>query len=216
MQGSILAAAAMIAKVIGVIYRIPLTNILGDEGNGYYGYAYQVYAFALMISCLSLPTAVSKLVSTRRAMRQQRNAFRAFIGSLVFAAVVGMIALASFLAPGSFLNYDESAAEHLCAPRTCTGPSDRGGHGRDPGIFPGTRDNGAHSGLPGDRTDHQCGSQHRRGQRPFRNGQPARRTVRRGPSRPLHSVRPAELWAQCLAPLPDCFSCFSSSGFPAV
>ena len=75
-QGSILAAAAMIAKVIGVIYRIPLTNILGDEGNGYYGYAYQVYAFALMISCLSLPTAVSKLVSTRRAMRQQRNAFR--------------------------------------------------------------------------------------------------------------------------------------------
>lgn len=100
-QGSILAAAAMIAKVIGVIYRIPLTNILGDEGNGYYGYAYQVYAFALMISCLSLPTAVSKLVSTRRAMRQQRNAFRAFIGSLVFAAVVGcIIALAIFLGAG--------------------------------------------------------------------------------------------------------------------
>ena len=36
-QGSILAAAAMISKVIGVVYRIPLTNILGDEGNGYYG-----------------------------------------------------------------------------------------------------------------------------------------------------------------------------------
>lgn len=105
-QGSILAAAAMIAKVIGVIYRIPLTNILGDEGNGYYGYAYQVYAFALMISCLSLPTAVSKLVSTRRAMHQQRNAFRAFIGSLIFAAIIGVIiALAIFLGAGIISEY---------------------------------------------------------------------------------------------------------------
>ena len=100
-QGSILAAAAMISKVIGVVYRIPLTNILGDEGNGYYGYAFQVYAFALMLSCLSLPTAVSKLVSARRAMNQQRNAFRAFVGSLVFAAVVAfIIALAIFLGAG--------------------------------------------------------------------------------------------------------------------
>ena len=34
-QGSILAAAAVITKVIGVVYRIPLTNLLGDEGNGF-------------------------------------------------------------------------------------------------------------------------------------------------------------------------------------
>lgn len=61
-QGSILAAAAVLTKIIGVVYRIPLTNILGDEGNGFYGYAYQVYAIALMISSFSLPTAVSKLV----------------------------------------------------------------------------------------------------------------------------------------------------------
>lgn len=39
-QGSILAAAAVLTKIIGVVYRIPLTNILGDEGNGFYGYAY--------------------------------------------------------------------------------------------------------------------------------------------------------------------------------
>ena len=64
-QGSILAVAVVITKIIGVVYRIPLTNILGDEGNGFYGYAYQVYAIALMLSSLSLPTAVSKLVSVR-------------------------------------------------------------------------------------------------------------------------------------------------------
>ena len=36
-QGSILAAAAVLTKIIGVVYRIPLTNILGDEGNGLSG-----------------------------------------------------------------------------------------------------------------------------------------------------------------------------------
>ncbi len=52
-QGAILAAAAVITKVIGVVYRVPLANILGDEGNGFYGYAYQVYAIALMLSLLA-------------------------------------------------------------------------------------------------------------------------------------------------------------------
>lgn len=42
MQGAILAAAAMLTKIIGVAYRIPLANILGDEGNGFYGYAFEV------------------------------------------------------------------------------------------------------------------------------------------------------------------------------
>ena len=101
-QGSILAAAAVITKVIGVVYRIPLTNLLGDEGNGFYGYAYQVYAFALMISSLSLPTAVSKIVSMRVSVGQRRNAFRAFICSLVFAVIVGfIIAAAIFLGAGA-------------------------------------------------------------------------------------------------------------------
>ena len=92
MQGMILAIAMVMTKVIGALYRIPLTNILGDEGNGFYGYAFEVYAFALMLSSLSLPTAVSKLVSARIAMRQRRNAFRVFLGSLVFSVIVGVLA----------------------------------------------------------------------------------------------------------------------------
>ena len=92
MQGMILALAMVMTKVIGALYRIPLTNILGDEGNGFYGYAFEVYAFALMLSSLSLPTAVSKLVSARMAMRQRRNAFRVFLGSLGFSVIVGVLA----------------------------------------------------------------------------------------------------------------------------
>ena len=92
-QGSILAVAVVITKIIGVVYRIPLTNILGDEGNGFYGYAYQVYAIALMLSSLSLPTAVSKLVSVR--MLSDRGAMRSalFLCSLIFAVSVGILYL---------------------------------------------------------------------------------------------------------------------------
>ena len=51
-QGAMLAIATVLTKVIGVIYRIPLANTLGDTGNGFYGYAYQIYAMALMVSSL--------------------------------------------------------------------------------------------------------------------------------------------------------------------
>ena len=41
-QGSILAIAGVITKIIGAVYRIPLVNILGDKGMGYYGVAFQI------------------------------------------------------------------------------------------------------------------------------------------------------------------------------
>ena len=66
-QGSILAIASLLSRVIGLIYRIPLTNIIGDVGNDYYGAAMEVYSILLLISSYSLPLAVSKLVSTRLA-----------------------------------------------------------------------------------------------------------------------------------------------------
>lgn len=94
-QGTILAVATVLTKVIGVVYRIPLANILGDAGNGFYGYAYQIYAMALMVSSLSLPTAVSKLVSAKMAVGQRRNAVRVFICSMLFAVVVGVVITAA-------------------------------------------------------------------------------------------------------------------------
>lgn len=88
-QGSILAIAGIIVRVIGMIKRIPLTNIIGDEGNGFYAAAYEVYNIILLISCYSLPLAVSKLVSARISKGQYKNANRIFRGALLFAIVVG-------------------------------------------------------------------------------------------------------------------------------
>ena len=52
-QAGILAIAGVISRIIGFIYNIPLANIIGDEGNGYYGTAYQAYTIVLMIYAFS-------------------------------------------------------------------------------------------------------------------------------------------------------------------
>lgn len=88
-QGTILAAAGIITKIIGFLYRIPMLNIMGLEGQGYYDIAFQVYSIALIISSYSLPLAVSKLVSARMAKKQRKNAQKVLKAALIFAALVG-------------------------------------------------------------------------------------------------------------------------------
>lgn len=88
-QGSILAIAGVITKIIGAVYRVPLVMIVGEEGMGYYGVAFSIYAVALMLTSYSLPLAVSKLVSARIATGQYRNAYRVFKGAFTFALASG-------------------------------------------------------------------------------------------------------------------------------
>ncbi len=90
-QGSILAAAGILVRIIGLVYRIPLNNILGNSGISAYSTAYDVYSLFLLISSLSLPLAVSKIVSARMAKKEYRNVARAFAGSMLLAAVTGLI-----------------------------------------------------------------------------------------------------------------------------
>lgn len=90
-QGSILAMAGILVRVIGIIYRVPVNNILGEEGVTYYGAAYDVYSLFLLISSMSMPLAVSKIVSAKVAKNQIKNAYRAFIGALVIGFVIGII-----------------------------------------------------------------------------------------------------------------------------
>ena len=91
MQGMILAAAGIISRLIGLAYRIPVNNILGDEGQGFYGCAFSIYNIALLLTSYSLPLAVSKLVSARTAKGEHKNATRIFKGALLFAILVGAL-----------------------------------------------------------------------------------------------------------------------------
>ena len=88
-QGSILAIASILVRVMGMIYRIPMTAIIGDKGNGFYSYAYSVYTILLLLSSYSLPLAVSKMVSAKAQLGQWRNVKRVFICAIAFAIGIG-------------------------------------------------------------------------------------------------------------------------------
>ena len=89
MQGMILAVAGIITRIIGIVYRIPVANILGTEGQGFYSTAFSIYNIALLLTSYSLPLAVSKLISARVSKGERKNAMRIFKGALWFAFIVG-------------------------------------------------------------------------------------------------------------------------------
>lgn len=102
-QGSILAIAGIIVRLIGMVYRIPLANIIGDEGNGIYSVAYNVYNIAMVLSSYGLPMAVSKLISTGLAKKQYKNTGRIFFCVLIYAVIAGGIAGAVIFFGADFL-----------------------------------------------------------------------------------------------------------------
>lgn len=106
MQGSILAIASLIVRLIGLGYRIPLVNILTDVGSGYYGAAYDVYAFLLIISSYGFPAAVSKVVANRLAHNKYKEAHIIFKSSLVLSVVIGAVfSLALFFGAEAIANF---------------------------------------------------------------------------------------------------------------
>ena len=100
-QAGILAAAGIVTKIIGLLYRSPLTSIIGDEGNGYYSAAYYWYTIILLVASYSIPSAISKVISQKLALKEYRNAHRVFKCAFVYVVVVGGIAsvVCFFFAP---------------------------------------------------------------------------------------------------------------------
>lgn len=88
-QGTILAVASIMVRIIGMIYRIPMANIIGDEGNGIYSAAYEIYNILLIISSYGMPMAVSKMVSARCAQRRYKNAYKLFRYSMAVSVFTG-------------------------------------------------------------------------------------------------------------------------------
>ncbi len=121
-QGSILAMAGILVRIIGLIYRVPLTRILGDEGNGYYTVAFDIYNVLILLSSQSMPLAVSKIVSEKLSKGQYRNSYRVFKGALIYGSllgiVVGMIAFfgADFLAGTVYKTPPAAFALKILAP----------------------------------------------------------------------------------------------------
>jgi len=103
-QASILVVAMLLSRVLGLFMRIPLTHFLGDEGNAYFGVAFQVYSFFLVVSSAGLPAAISKLVSERLALEQYHDAHAIFKTALLLSVVIGMVCSLIFMFGASILS----------------------------------------------------------------------------------------------------------------
>lgn len=89
LQGSILAAAGILVRLIGLLYKIPMTRILGDEGIGYYNTAYEIYNIGLILSSYSLPLAVSKLIAGKEQEGRREDARKVFHCGIFIGVVTG-------------------------------------------------------------------------------------------------------------------------------
>ena len=108
MQAGILAAAGIISRIIGLLYRSPLNSVIGELGMGYYQAAYGFYNIILLISSYSIPSALSKVIAQKLALKEYRNAHRVFICALGYVLVVGAVA-SLFLYFGAGLMVEEAA-----------------------------------------------------------------------------------------------------------
>ncbi len=88
-QGSILAAAGILVRMIGMLYRMPLNDIIGKQGNGYYTSAYNVYNILLILSSYSMPVAISKMISDRLGRGEYQSCRRILRAGLAYATIAG-------------------------------------------------------------------------------------------------------------------------------
>ena len=96
---TVLAISTVFVKVCGALYKIPLNNILGDEGIAHFMSAYNIYSFLLTLSTTGLPLALSKLISEANATgrkNQIRRCFHTALGLFVALGIIGTVAMLVF------------------------------------------------------------------------------------------------------------------------
>ena len=109
-NASFLMVAALISKIIGMLYKSPLSTTLGSQSFALFQFAQNVYFILLMIASFSIPQAVSKIMAEKIAFHRYKDAQKVFYGALIYAAVAGgIVALicvfgAGILVPDSMAN----------------------------------------------------------------------------------------------------------------
>lgn len=87
----ILTLAGLISRILGAMYRIPLSRLIGPEGIGLYEMAYPVYGILLVMSIAGIPVAISKLVAEKMAIGDGVGAKKVFQVSLFLLTFSGLI-----------------------------------------------------------------------------------------------------------------------------
>lgn len=99
----ILVAATVIVKVIGAIFKIPLGNLLGEEGFGYFSVAYNMFTPLYSLAMAGLPVAVARMVSASAAMGEYRDVKKILrISTAAFTVTGGLGSIIMLLGAGVY------------------------------------------------------------------------------------------------------------------
>lgn len=93
----VLLISNLLVKVIGAIYRIPLTNMLGTQGMAYFDAAYSLYVTIYLVSTAGIPVAISRMVATAEAQGKHRESKRILRVALVLFSIVGFVAMMAMI-----------------------------------------------------------------------------------------------------------------------
>lgn len=90
----IILFAQIVVKLLGIIYRLVITNIdgFGNQGNGYYTAGYNIYTLLLAISSVGIPNAISKMTSAKNAVGDYKGAYRIYKSALILFSIIGIVA----------------------------------------------------------------------------------------------------------------------------
>lgn len=86
-----LAICSLIGKLLGALYRIPLTNVVGSEGMGLYQMVFPLYTLLLTVSSGGLPVAISRLVAVRMGTGDNEGAKKVLKVSVIALSIIGAI-----------------------------------------------------------------------------------------------------------------------------
>ncbi|MBQ1328990.1 MAG: polysaccharide biosynthesis protein [Mogibacterium sp.] len=114
MKGAtILVIAGIVSKIFGAIFRIPLTNMIGAEGQAYYSAAYAVYNLLFVIATAGFPVAISRMVSSRIAEGDFLNAHKSYKLAMKVSWALGIISfIVMFFGAGAIASaYKNPGAE---------------------------------------------------------------------------------------------------------
>lgn len=92
----IILFAQIVVKLLGIIYRLVITNIsgFGNQGNGYYQAGFNIYTLLLAISSVGIPNAISKMTSAKNAVGDYKGAYKIYKSALILFTVIGVTASA--------------------------------------------------------------------------------------------------------------------------
>lgn len=112
-NASFLMIAALISKIIGMLYKSPLSTTLGSQSFALFQYAQNAYFILLMIASFSIPQAVSKIMAEKIAFKRYRDAQKVFYCALLYAAIAGGIVALFCLFGASVMVPDKMAGARL-------------------------------------------------------------------------------------------------------